>query len=76
MAVCRCDITSPPCCAELRCKQQLIMVGRLSLALKHPNTLIGKLAAFCEQHHLVVPEHAELTARALVRPTWRPGLRA
>ncbi|EFJ41177.1 hypothetical protein VOLCADRAFT_98869 [Volvox carteri f. nagariensis] len=37
-----------------RCTRQLVVVGRLSLALSHPATLIGRLAAFCVQQGLVV----------------------
>ena len=45
-----------PSSASPRCKQRLVVVGRASLALRHPDTLIGKLAALCKQHALVVPE--------------------
>ncbi|KAG2425542.1 hypothetical protein HXX76_013586 [Chlamydomonas incerta] len=37
-----------------RCTQQLVVVGSLRLALKHPHTLIGRMADHCSRNGLVV----------------------
>ncbi|KAG2454243.1 hypothetical protein HYH02_001277 [Chlamydomonas schloesseri] len=43
-----------------RCTQQLVVVGSLRLALQHPHTLIGRMAAHCWDHGLV--EQQELAS--------------